>query len=823
MLRLLTAIPAVADLGGLVRVMLHTRRTKARSIAAAALGALALISSLIVAAPAQALSDTGTGGIFTPTTGRILDTSKGTGGFSTPMVAGTYRTIKVAGLAGVPDDGSVAAVSLNATVGSAPDNGTLFGRPDSGTARTTMLIYNNLSGQYTSNSAVVAVGTDGTIQVMTETSARVILDVQGYYTASADGTAAGGFVPLAKRIVDTRAGLGAPKATLAPGASVDVQVGGANGVPASASGAVVSLIALNTTAADGYLTPYATGATKPANSLHYAPSASTSVQAQVPLSAAGKMTIANSSTTASLIVDLQGYFTASDQNGAMFTPASGRAYDTRATGNTALAEQETRSIQIAGTAGVPAMGSGINAVVLTLIVAHGGGNGYAEAWADGTARPGTSVVNFNTDEIQTNTITVPLGANGKIALRNAAKSTNYVIDVQGWYTNPVAPAISCPAPYTAGSWTAVKPSTLNCTITAAPADTSDKDVAISVDGEFASLTRSDARSVSKSVSITPGAGLHTLEAISTNPDGSSNATSYEFGLGDWATSPVIPSLADGAESPATPLLGVSSDGDVLPVDARVQYTVVDDNGATVATSGDQSLQWHVPAGVLNASQHYRWSAVVSAPSAGATTPSTVTTPTWSFSTSADVPDEQASSATATASDDAVNDVNPSDAQNSTVNVAPESTPSATAGQFSVLKVTSKLLNSSASKRVPGKGSFRVAFSTVVTTNKAVTQAVADGESTNYFTGSKKPAKMTLTDTVSASGIKLSATASASPGVTIIGSGKTIKWATSTTKYKNLSHDWDNWSFRATVVNSVTETASGTVTFGSSSWDCRAGG
>lgn len=83
-----------------MRTLLHAPRSRKRSIAAATLGALALVSSLLVAVPAQALNDTGTGGVFTPATGRILDTAKGTGGFNTPMEAGKYRTIKVAGLAG---------------------------------------------------------------------------------------------------------------------------------------------------------------------------------------------------------------------------------------------------------------------------------------------------------------------------------------------------------------------------------------------------------------------------------------------------------------------------------------------------------------------------------------------------------------------------------------------------------------------------------------------------------------------------------------------------------------------------------------------------
>jgi hypothetical protein len=613
--------------------MLHTRRTKARGITAAVLGALVLISSIVVAMPAQALSDTGTGGVFVPTTGRILDTSKGTGGFSTPMAAGTYRTIKVTGLAGVPDDGTVAAVSLNATVGSAPDNGTLFGRPDGNTSRTTMLIYNAISGQYTSNSAVLAVGADGTIQVMTETSARLILDVQGYYTTTADGTAAGGFVPLAKRIVDTRAGLGAPKTTLAPGASVDVQVGGANGVPADASGAVVSLIALNTTVADGYFTPFATGATKPANSLHYAPSASTSIQAQVPLSAAGKMTIANSSTTTSLIVDLQGYFTASNQVGAVFIPAAGRAYDTRSTGNTPLAEQETRSIQIAGTAGVPAMGSGIKAVVLTLIVAHGGGNGYAEAWADGTTRPGTSVINFNTDEIQTNTITVPLGANGKIALRNAAKATNYVIDVQGWYVNPVTPTVTCP--YGDGTTTlAIPTADFTCTVTAPASSASGQQLTTSVDGaEGSSTAMSDTASTTQRVTVPARGGDHEVQAQVLNNDGSvaTNST-VRFHLGgDWAREPLKTLPADGAYASTGTWVTAEPANDVFSDDATVVYTIsanADGKSDPVVTSGPVAEGYPVADGLLQDGQTYYWTAVISGTSAGV--PATVETPVHQF-------------------------------------------------------------------------------------------------------------------------------------------------------------------------------------------------
>lgn len=629
-----------------MRTLLHAPRSRKRSIAAATLGALALVGSLLVAVPAQALNDTGTGGVFTPATGRILDTAKGTGGFSTPMEAGKYRTIKVTGLAGVPDDGSVGAVSLNATVGTAPGYGTLFGRPDADTSRTSMLIYNGNTGEYVSNTATVAVGADGTIQIMAETSARVILDVQGYYTANTDGTAAGGFVPVAgKRFVDTRSGLGAPKATIAPGKSVDIQVTGSNDVPAGASGAVVNLIAINSTSSDGNLTPYATGSTKPQNSLHYTPSTTTSIQAQVGLSADGKMTIANSSSTINLVIDLQGYFTAAGKAGASFTPGTGRAYDSRATGNTILAKNETRSIQIAGTAGVPVMGSGITAVVLTLVVAHGGSDGRAAVWAGGEAKPDTTAINFQTNEIRTNTVTVPLGANGKINLANVADPTNYVIDVQGWYSNPQAPSISCPAPYTAESWTAAPTvDSVTCTVSVAAADSSNTTVYADVDGDVVTGTRSASGPATMTLDVPTDAGLHALTAQTFTADGQAVTTTITLGFGDWSGASFTPSPSSESITSLQPVLSIASDGDLIPDGVATTfhlYASADGSGTPTNVDATNGV-WTIPEGVLQPNTTYSWNADITGPSGGRSTASTARTDTWTFTTndgSAIGPDE----------------------------------------------------------------------------------------------------------------------------------------------------------------------------------------
>ncbi|TDW43153.1 phospholipase A2-like protein [Curtobacterium sp. PhB42] len=618
-----------------MRTLLHAPRTRKRSIAVVILSAIALVGSLLVATPAQAINDTGTGGVFVPATGRVLDTKNGVGGYSTPMEAGKYRTIKIAGLAGIPDDGSVGAVSLNATVGGSTDNGTLFGRPNADTSRTMMLIYNDNTGEYVSNSAIVAVNSDGTIQVATETASRLILDVQGYYTSGEDGTAAGGFVPVAgKRIVDTRSGLGAPKAILTPGSSIDVQVAGANGVPANASAAVVNLVPQSTSTSDGYLTPYPTGTTAPKNALHYAPSTNTSIQAQVQLSSSGKMTIANPSGTANLAVDLQGYFTAAGTAGATFTPGIGRVYNSTASGETVLAANETRSIQVTGKAGVPVMGSGINAVVLTLTAYHGGSEGRATVWADGTAKPDTTSINFRADEIRTNTITVPVGANGKISLNNIASPTNYLIDVQGWYANAQLPRIACDAPFAAGAW-AEAPTTgagaINCTFSAPSAFRTGQELQVNVNGlPEAAFALSEGQSSSFAYQLQNLTGSVKVEAFVTDGVSDGPVSSYQFGVGDWSTAALIPSIADNSviSGEQAVLAAMSSLTGSLPADASVAYTVVDQTDGTVfSTNSNEGLPTALTG--LPAGHSFEWSAKVRALSDWTRT-TEVSTPTWRF-------------------------------------------------------------------------------------------------------------------------------------------------------------------------------------------------
>ncbi|MDT3329457.1 hypothetical protein Q9S78_02130 [Microbacterium sp. KSW-18] len=293
--------------------------------------------------------------------------------------------------------------------------------------------YGGLGAQSTSISSILAVEADGTFDVQTSTSSRLVIDIQGYYTRDPQGVAAGGFVPLnGARIADTRSGLAVPAGELTDDASVDIRVAGVGGVPADASAVVVSLTTVNTTQAQGILTPYPAGQSRPRNSLHYAKNLNTTVQAQVRVGTGGKITVHNAGATAHLVVDVQGYFTATPAGGgSMFTPAAGRIFDSRY--SQALTADETRKIQIAGKADMPEMDMGIVAAVLTLTsTGISSGSGRAVAWAGGATQPPTTSLSLGTG-LRSNTITLPLGPDGTINLKNGGPEGDYIIDLQGWY------------------------------------------------------------------------------------------------------------------------------------------------------------------------------------------------------------------------------------------------------------------------------------------------------------------------------------------------------------------------------------------------------
>jgi hypothetical protein len=279
----------------------------------------------------------------------------------------------------------------------------------------------------------------------------------------------GTFTPITPaRLLDTRRNA----SPVGPDSTVSFQVAGVNGLPAKVASVVFNLT-VTSSQSFGFVTAYASGAGRPnASNLNYTRGQTVANLVTVPVGADGKVTLYNRSPgTAQLIADVSGYYVTGTPAtpGAFRSLAPSRILDTRA--GSPVAPDSTVSLQVAGSAGIPA---GAAAVVFNLTVAEARNFGFITAYASGAARPNASNLNFVQGQIVPNLVTVPVGADGKVTLFNRSDgATHLVADVTGYYLpgNPTA----------AGAFKAIGPVRALDTRKASPAAT-DAAVAFRVAG-----------------------------------------------------------------------------------------------------------------------------------------------------------------------------------------------------------------------------------------------------------------------------------------------------------------------------------------------------
>lgn len=96
-----------------------------------------------------------------------------------------------------------------------------------------------------------------------------------------------------------------------------------------------------------------------------------------------------------------------------------------------LGAKQSLSLQVAGVAGVPT--SGVSAVVLNVTATNPTSASYLTVYPSGSAVPTASNLNLTTGWTGANSVTVPLGANGKVNIYNAGGSVDVIADVLGFY------------------------------------------------------------------------------------------------------------------------------------------------------------------------------------------------------------------------------------------------------------------------------------------------------------------------------------------------------------------------------------------------------
>jgi hypothetical protein len=344
---------------------------------------------------------------------------------ATKLIGQVPKRIKLTGRMGLPADAT--AISANFTIANTAGGGylTVWNCSNPMPVASTL---NFGAGDAVSNAAATPLDSGGNVCVYSPVNADIIIDVSGYFSASATSR----FTPVVPdRVMDTRQGIG-PFGRLAAGQVVELPL------PAAPAGATGAMLNVTTVGPDvgGFVTVYPCGGTPPTSSVN---PVTGDIRPNTVTTAitANRTVCIFTSTSVDLIVDVFGYMAPSIEVG--FTPtAPFRWVDTRdkwqssmnfGTGGLRIGAGQTIAIQVAGQRGVPATA---RALSFNLTSVEGAAdNGYLTAFPCGS-QPPTSNVNYRAGQAVANGAMVALSAGGMLCVYSAV-STHVILDVNGWW------------------------------------------------------------------------------------------------------------------------------------------------------------------------------------------------------------------------------------------------------------------------------------------------------------------------------------------------------------------------------------------------------
>ncbi|MGW3312099.1 hypothetical protein ACWDG9_36580 [Streptomyces sp. NPDC001073] len=411
--------------------MLHARRTRHRRLSLAVVFFTVLAGfGLTSIAQAGATTTSGNFSAISPSA-KIVDTRSALG-VGSALGAASTAAFQALGQGGIPSSG-VSAVSLDITAANATSSGSYLELwPDGTTRPYPASVINFSSSADASNSAIVAVGSDGKIDAYNSSgTVDLVVSVNGYFTSDGGTASPGGYVPVTQsRLVDTRDGTGATQAKIAPGGTLNVQIDGKGGI--TNEGSVYANITVPSPGSAGTLYAYATGGPAGQPVVDYK-SVTTSQGAVIPTGANGQITLKNGSSTqpVDVVLDVYGYFTQATSGDGVFTAAQDRLLDTRTT--TAIPAGSSVSVTVAGHDGIP---TSFGAAVLNLTTTGQQNSGYVRVWPTGQPMPSTtSVDNFQANTSTSDLVIAQPGDQGAVSIYNASGGTiQLIVDLQGWFS-----------------------------------------------------------------------------------------------------------------------------------------------------------------------------------------------------------------------------------------------------------------------------------------------------------------------------------------------------------------------------------------------------
>ena len=368
----------------------------------------------------------GAGTAFQPVTpNRVVDTRINQG--ATRLVGSLQKRIQITGLGTIPS--TAKAISANFTV--VNPQGSAYLTVWNCDARPVASTLNFAAGEVVPNGASVALDATGGICVYSPVSTDVLVDVNGYFSASGTGF----FTPVVPdRLLDSRFRIRSA-GRLANGETQVLQIRGLAGVPANATA-----VALNVTSVLpsvlGFVTVYPCDVARPTvSNLNPAPGAIKPNVVLTPIGADGTICL-YTSTSVDLFVDVTGFISPTVSN--VFTPTSPfRFTDTRERFQPALnngkdgATMKAGEVIVIQVAGVRGVATGAKAIAANITVVGGTGTGYITAWPCGP-QPSTSNVNFSGQDAVANGAQLPLSATGQLCLYSSAE-VHVIMDIAGWW------------------------------------------------------------------------------------------------------------------------------------------------------------------------------------------------------------------------------------------------------------------------------------------------------------------------------------------------------------------------------------------------------